>query len=128
MKDLLAEMKGLKYQKTLVITFSKDKENGKREFVQLYATIINNKDIDDILDNSFQVIFNKINNWVSAGSDWVMITVGDKINTSNHISSSGCFYIKLPIELRNTKKGLINIINRESKCFLWRLCQTFKSK
>lgn len=77
MKDLLAEMKGLKYQKTLVITFSKDKENGKREFVQVYVTIINNKDIDDILDNSFQAIFNKINNWVSAGSDWVTESVDD---------------------------------------------------
>lgn len=29
-------------------------------------TIINDKDPDVVLDHSFQVIFNKINNWISA--------------------------------------------------------------
>ena len=35
-KDLLVEIKGLKYQKKLVITFSKNKGNGKTEYVTVY--------------------------------------------------------------------------------------------
>lgn len=33
--------------------------------------IINGKNFDVILDHSFQVIFNKIDHWISAKSDWV---------------------------------------------------------
>ena len=32
---------------------------------------------------------------------------------------SGSTYIKLPWELKNAMKGLINIKNKDSKCFLW---------
>ena len=28
--------------------------------------------------------------------------------------------MKLPVELRSTRKGLINIKNKDQKCFLWR--------
>ena len=31
----------------------------------------------------------------------------------------GNSYIALPIELRSSKKGLINIKNKDQKCFLW---------
>ena len=32
---------------------------------------------------------------------------------------SGCSYNELPNKLRNSRKGLINIKNDDSKCFLW---------
>ena len=32
---------------------------------------------------------------------------------------SGSSYIKLPVELRSSKKVLINIRNNDQKCFLW---------
>ena len=75
-------MKGLKYQKMVVIRFSKDKGNGERELRQVYfssitKTIINNKNIDDVLDNSFHAILNKIDNWISAGPGWVIEPVDD---------------------------------------------------
>ena len=28
-------------------------------------------------------------------------------------------YIELPNELKNSKKGLVNIKNNDNKCFLW---------
>lgn len=31
----------------------------------------------------------------------------------------GASYIKLPQELRNSKKGLINIKNNDNECFVW---------
>ena len=32
---------------------------------------------------------------------------------------SGRFYMDLPVELRSPRKGLINIKNKDQKCFLW---------
>ena len=61
-------MKGLKYQKTLV-------KNKKRICPSYFGSktmaIINGENFDVILDHSFQVIFNKIDHWISAKSDWV---------------------------------------------------------
>ena len=48
-----------------------------------------------------------------------MIAVGDCINISVYNPLLESFNIKLPIKLRNTKKGLINIISKDNKCFLW---------
>ena len=41
------------------------------------------------------------------------------MNISNYKPLSGRTYCKLPKELSNSKKGLINIQNNDEKCFLW---------
>ena len=41
------------------------------------------------------------------------------INVSTCRRLSGRSYIKLPAELRSSKKGLISIKNNDQKCFLW---------
>ena len=59
----------------MVITFRKDKGNGSDAM-----TITNGEDIDVIFDHPFQAIFNKRDNWTSAGSGWVIESVdGDYI-------------------------------------------------
>ena len=40
------------------------------------------------------------------------------INISTYRSSSGRSYVKLPVKLRSSKKGLINIKNNNQKCSL----------
>ena len=41
------------------------------------------------------------------------------INVSTYRPLSGSSYIKLSIQLKRPKKGLINIKNNDQKCFLW---------
>ena len=41
------------------------------------------------------------------------------INVSTCRPLSGSFYVKLPVELKIPKRGLINIKNKDQKCFLW---------
>ena len=73
------------------------------------------------LSMSQQEILNVIDIWVSEDSGWTI----DKIN-SNYINIvvyqplNGSSYIELPTELRNSKKELINIKNKDDECF--RLC------
>ena len=41
------------------------------------------------------------------------------INISTYRPLSGSSYMDLPVELRSPRKGLINIKNKDKKCFLW---------
>ena len=41
------------------------------------------------------------------------------LNTLTYRPLSGSSYINLPVELGSSKKGLINIKNKDQKCFLW---------
>ena len=53
------------------------------------------------------------------GSGWIIESIDSQyINISTFRPLSGSWYIKLLVELRNSKKGLINIKYNDQKCFL----------
>ena len=71
------------------------------------------------LDKSFQVLY-RIDNWINEGSGWVIESVGaEYVNISVYSPLSGSTFIKLPCTLIDSMKGLINVKNNDSKCFLW---------
>ena len=121
---LLNEMKGLKYVETLKVTFEK---NSADEIVEKSAyfnstpqTIINQMEIADSLQSSKQQILNKIAQWISEGSGWTIKSVDSHyLNIVKYKPMSGSSYIQLPSELRNGKKGLINLKNMDNECFRW---------
>ena len=58
--------------------------------------------------------------WVSEGSRWAINHIDSHyINVTICKPLHGSSYIELPTELRNPKKGLINIKNKDDKCFRW---------
>ena len=58
--------------------------------------------------------------WINKGSGWNVKSIESQyINISTYRPLSGSSYISLPIELRSPRKGLINIKNKDQKCFLW---------
>ena len=80
-------------------------------------TVINHK---FSLENAFQEIQYRTDNWVNEGSGWVVELIEPQyINISTHRPLSGSSYVQLPVELKSPKKGLINIKNNDQKCFLW---------
>ena len=120
-KDLLDKIKCFKYQITLKVLLSKYKENTDREFTTAYfnstiKTVIGPK---YGLKKSFQEVFNRIDNWISEGSGWLIESIdAEYFNISVYSPISGSSYIALPNELKNSKKGFINIKNNDNKCFL----------
>ena len=69
---------------------------------------------------SRQEILNVIDKWVSEGSGWVIDRIDSHyINVTLYKPLNGSSYIELPTELRNPKKGLINIKNKDDECFRW---------
>ena len=69
------------------------------------------------------MLFKKLctNNWINEGwSNWIVELIKSQcINVSTYRPISGSSCIKLPAELRSSKKRLINIKNNDQKIFLW---------
>ena len=58
--------------------------------------------------------------WINEGSGWIVESIESQyINISTYRPLSGSSYMDLPVELRSPRKGLINIKNKDQKCFLW---------
>ena len=52
--------------------------------------------------------------WINNGSGWNVESIESQyINISTYRPLSGSSYIKLPVELKSPKKGLININNND---------------
>ena len=69
---------------------------------------------------SRQEILNVIDKWVSEGSGWVIDRIDSHyLNVTLYKPLNGSSYIELPMELRNPKKGLINMKNKDEECFRW---------
>ena len=112
------------------LTFAKDtidSKTGKR--VSIYKTAFFNgkaktiTKVDDIgreLNMSRQEILNTVDKWVSEGSGWVIDQIDSHyLNVTLYKPLNGSSYIELPSELRNSKKGLINMKNKDEECFRW---------
>ena len=130
LENLLKDMKGFKFIETLEVTFEKDtidSKTGKRVSIYKTAffngkakTIIKANDIEHELSMSRQEILSVIDKWVSEGSGWVIDRIDSHyINVTTYTPLHGSSYIELPTELRNPKKGLINIKNEDDECFRW---------
>ena len=60
----------------------------------------------------------KVENWISHGRGWNVDNIlSQYLNISSYLPLSGSTYCKLPKELSNSKRGLINIQNNDNKCF-----------
>ena len=99
----------------------KYKLNGEIEFAPVYFNsetkiVINHR---FRLENSFQEILYMIDAWINEGSGWIVESIESQyINISTYRPLSGSSYMNLHIELRNSRKGLTNIKNKDQKCFL----------
>ena len=120
-KDILDEIKGFKYKITVKALLRKDKQNGEIEFAPVYFNSTTNTLIIDKSDlgKSFPGILYRIDNWINNGSGWIIESINSQyINISTYRPLIGRSYVKLPVELRSTKKGLINIKNNNKNVFL----------
>ena len=121
-RDVLMKMKGFKYQIILQVLLRKVKSRDLIEYSTIYLnsltkTIIGKK---YYLDQCFNEIIFRVENWISQGSGWNVDNIlSQYLNLSSYKPLSGSTYCKLPKKLLHPMKGLINIQNNDKKCFLW---------
>lgn len=107
-------MKGFKFVEILRMVFNKFEGDvtitKTAYFKSKTKTVINENDINlDLLDSS-QEIKNKIPGWISEGSGWTINSIDNHyLNIIKYFPLTGLSYVKLPSELRNFGKGLINL-------------------
>ena len=74
--------------------------------------------INNLIMEAEEEICNKIADWLSKGSNWVIELILDHyLNIIGYTPLRGSSYLPLPKELRNPMKGLINLQNEDEKCF-----------
>ena len=72
------------------------------------------------LENYFPEILYMIDVWNNNGSGRNVESIEFQyINNSTYRLLSESFYMDLPAELKNSRKGLLNIKNKDQKSFLW---------
>ena len=58
--------------------------------------------------------------WINNGSGWNVESIESQyINISTYRPLAGNSYMDVPVELTSPRKGLIDIKNKDQKCFLW---------
>ena len=124
LKKLLKDKRGFKFNTTLKAQLSKRKENETiyREpyFNADPFTVTNSDQISESIDTSNEIILEIMAGWLSEGSGWVFeLVLSHNINIVSYFPLKGKSYIKLPVELRNPKKTLVNPKNEDNRCFLW---------
>ena len=122
--SLLTSMNGLKFLEALKVSLSKISDGETiYKTVRFFSTpqlIINNTEIKASLESTQQIILNKIAIWISEGSGWTIESVDNHyLNVVQFQPLTGSSYIKLPEELQNSMKGLINLQNKDNECFRW---------
>ena len=123
-------MEGFKYVETLEVTFEKISDdnviNKTAYFNSQTKIIINDSNIAESLESSEQELLNEVAVWISERSGWTIESINNHyINVVKYEPMKGSSYIKLPQELRNSVKGLINMKNDDNECSRWSY-QTFK--
>ena len=122
-KNVLIELTGFKYQITLAFLLSKVKNSGETEYSPVYFNSLTKTVINDDyeLDQAFNEIIYRVDNWISHGSGWIVEEIYNQyLNISSYRPLNRSTYIKLSNELQHPMKGLINIQNNDNKCFMWR--------
>ena len=113
-KDLLNEIKGFKYQIALAVLLSKIKTDESIKY--LPKAVINSDEFG--LDQSFQEILYRIDNWINQGSGWIFESIEEfYLNVSSYSPLIESTYTELLDELKNSRKELINVQNDDNKCF-----------
>ena len=121
---ILTEMKGLKFNEVLKITFKKqvgDEPIEKTAYFNGKVQLMTNEiEIVESLQITQEQIVNRIQQWISEGSGWTIQSVDSHfINVVEYRPLKGSSYIPLPKKLQNSAKGLINMKNKDNECFRW---------
>ena len=120
--NLLGEIKGFKYQITVKILLKKYKLNEEIEFAPVFFNSVTKLVISNKFKSgkSFQEVLYRIDARINNGPGWIIESTESQYNNiSTYKSLLGSSYIKLPTELDHPRKRLINIRNKDQKCFLW---------
>ena len=94
-------------------------EEGKAYFNSPTFKNLKSNDVDELIFRSTDAILGQMEAYAEKGSNWTFKEVVKlEIHTIEFNPTKGSSYIDLPDWIKN-KKAIINIKNKDEKCFLW---------
>ena len=129
LKDFFTYHRNIKFRMILVCLMEKQKIEKDKGVVGLEedkvyftsGTLINiiSTDVDELIDLCIDNIDGRIEAYQQTGSSWYFKEVDKlEIHTVEYNPTKGSSYIPLPDWISN-KKAIVNIENKDEKCFLW---------
>ena len=120
--ELLKEKSGFKYVLNTKIILKKRINYNEHKFSTVYFNSLVKMVINQRyhLNGSYEEILNLLDIWINESSTWTIDQIdGLYINTSNCEPLLDGSYIPLPKVLNDSIKVLINLKNKDHKCFMW---------
>ena len=129
LKDFFKYHRNIKFKMILVCIMEKQEtdknigilriEDGKGYFDSGIFINLKSDDVDNLVFRSTESILGKIEMYRERGSGWYFKEVEKlEINTVEFNPTKGSSYIPLPGWI-SSKKAIVNIQNKDDKCFLW---------
>ena len=127
--DFFTYHRNIKYRMVLVCIMEKQEihknvgvvglEEGKAYFNSETYTNLESDDVDKVIRVAWDNIYGAIEAYQERGSGWYFKEVEKlEIHTIGFNPTKGSSYISLPGWISN-KKAIVNIKNKDDKCFLW---------
>ena len=123
LRDLLEEERGFKYNLLAAITLKRwnnaiNMYDIQKIYIRSDTMTVTNQRIN--LDAAYEKLKILLDIWDGPGSGWVVDKNEDiYIIVSSYDPLVGSSYFPLPLELRNSMKGSINLKNKDIECFKW---------
>ena len=123
LKHFVIEIKNFKFQIMLQVTFPKEIKNYRAKYLPpIFSNPKTQADVNDLDINGLKVFYHtvlsRLQKWLGEGSGWINESIDvEYINISIYNPLVGRSYIQLPEELRNSRKGPINIQNKDNEFF-----------
>ena len=125
-RDLLREKRAFKCNSLATITLKRWNNAINRydiETIHIETRAITVTNQRSNLNIAYEELKRRLDIWTGLGSGWIKDKIEDiNIDIANYDPLAGSSYIQLPPELNNSMKGLINLKNKDNKCFEW--CHT----
>ena len=122
----LKAKRGLKWFVSVQVKLIKPKADGSDEisephFRSLCMTTVNDHEIKEQLGEANQKILSAFSTYQKKGSGWTLSEILHlDLNVAQYKPLKGSSYLPLPKKLKD-KKAIINVENRDNKCFMWRV-------
>ena len=123
LKDLSEEKRGFKYNLLATITLKRWNNaiirfDIEKVYIRSEAMRVTNQRFN--LNKSYEKLKRLLDIWTGQGSGWIVDKIDDiHIDIANYDPLAGSSYIPLPLRLKNSMKGLINLKNKDTECFKW---------
>ena len=123
-RDLLREKRGFKYNLLSIITLKRwNNEINTYDIETIHiktkAITVTNQRFN--LNSAYEELKHRLDIWTGLGSGWIIDSIeAIFIDMANYDQLAGSSYIPLLSEIKNPKKGLINIKHKDDECwFKW---------